>query len=48
MHPERAPWAYRQEGRNLLLGYFGDAYPVEPAGIGYTPPCDPENLKPRT
>jgi glycine cleavage system aminomethyltransferase T len=42
------PWAYCQEGRKLIVEYFGETYPVEVAGVGYKPLYDPENLKPRT
>ena len=42
------PWSYCQEGRKLLVEYFGETYPVEVAGVGYKPLYDPENLKPRT
>jgi len=42
------PWSYCQEGRKLSVEYFGEAYPVEVAGIGYKPLYDPENLKPRS
>ena len=42
------PHAYCQEGRKLIVEYFGETYPVEVAAIGYCPLYDPENLKPRT
>ena len=42
------PWSHCQEGRKLLVEYFGETYPVEVAGVGYKPLYDPENLKPRT
>ena len=42
------PWAYAQEGRKLTIEYFGEAYPVEVAAVGYKPLYDPENLKPRS
>jgi glycine cleavage system aminomethyltransferase T/glycine/D-amino acid oxidase-like deaminating enzyme len=42
------PWAYCQEGRKLIVEYFGETYPVEVAGVGYKPLYDPENLKPRS
>ncbi len=42
------PWAYAQEGRKLTVEYFGEAYPVEVAAVGYKPLYDPENLKPRS
>jgi glycine cleavage system aminomethyltransferase T/glycine/D-amino acid oxidase-like deaminating enzyme len=42
------PWAYCQEGRRLMVEYFGETYPVEVAAVGYRPLYDPENLKPRS
>jgi glycine cleavage system aminomethyltransferase T/glycine/D-amino acid oxidase-like deaminating enzyme len=42
------PWSYCQEGRKLIVEYFGETYPVEVVGIGYKPIYDPENLKPKT
>jgi len=42
------PWAYCQQGRKLAVEYFGETYPVEVAGVGYTPLYDPENLKPKS
>ena len=42
------PWSHCQQGRKLIVEYFGETYPVEVAAIGYTPLYDPQNLKPRT
>jgi len=42
------PWSYCQEGRKLVVEYFGETYPVEVASVGYKPLYDPENLKPRS
>jgi glycine cleavage system aminomethyltransferase T len=42
------PWSHCQEGRKLIVEYFGETYPVEVASVGYKPLYDPENLKPRT
>lgn len=42
------PWSYCQEGRKLVVEYFGETYPVEVAAVGYKPLYDPENLKPRS
>ncbi|WP_421858148.1 GcvT family protein [Oricola sp.] len=42
------PWDYCQEGRKLTVEYFGETYPVEVAGVGYSPLYDPDNLKPRS
>jgi glycine cleavage system aminomethyltransferase T len=42
------PWSHCQEGRKLMVEYFGETYPVEVAAVGYKPLYDPENLKPRS
>ncbi len=42
------PWDYCQQGRRLTVQYFGEAYPVEVASVGYKPLYDPENAKPRS
>ena len=42
------PWAYAQKGRELIVQYFGDTYPVEVAAVGYKALYDPENLRPRS
>ena len=42
------PHAHAHEGRKLSVEYFGEAYPVEVAAVGYKPLYDPENLKPRS
>jgi glycine cleavage system aminomethyltransferase T/glycine/D-amino acid oxidase-like deaminating enzyme len=42
------PWSHCREGTKLQVEYFGGAYPVEVAGVGYKPLYDPENLKPRS
>jgi len=42
------PNEYCQEGRELLMEYFGEQYTVTVEGIGYKPLYDPENLLPRT
>jgi glycine cleavage system aminomethyltransferase T/glycine/D-amino acid oxidase-like deaminating enzyme len=42
------PWSHCQEGRKLIVEYFGETYPVEVASVGYKPLYDPENLKPRS
>jgi glycine cleavage system aminomethyltransferase T/glycine/D-amino acid oxidase-like deaminating enzyme len=42
------PWDYAQKGRELLVQYFGDTYPVEVAAIGYKALYDPDNLKPHS
>ena len=42
------PWSHAQEGRKLIVEYFGETYPVEVAAVGYRSLYDPENLKPRS
>ena len=42
------PWDYCQEGRKLMVEYFGETYPVEVAAVGYKPLYDPENAKPKS
>ncbi len=42
------PYDYCQEGRELLMEYFGEQYRVVVEGVGYRPLYDPENLKPRS
>ncbi len=42
------PHEYAQEGRDLVLEYFGEQFPVKVQGVGYKPLYDPENLKPRS
>ncbi|MEZ5792708.1 MAG: FAD-dependent oxidoreductase [Nitratireductor sp.] len=42
------PASHCEVGRKLMVEYFGEQYPVEVAGVGYTPLYDPENLKPRS
>lgn len=42
------PHDYCQVGRELLVEYFGEQYPVTVEAVGYTPLYDPENLKPRS
>ena len=42
------PWEYARKGRELLVQYFGDTYPVEVAAVGYKALYDPENLRPRS
>ncbi|RIY03674.1 FAD-dependent oxidoreductase [Aureimonas flava] len=42
------PWSHCQVGRKLNVEYFGDTFPVEVAGVGYTPLYDPENARPRS
>ncbi|MCB8875662.1 GcvT family protein [Acidisoma silvae] len=42
------PWSYCQEGRKLVVEYFGETYPVEVVSVGYRPLYDPENKKPKS
>ena len=42
------PWSHCQEGRKLIVEYFGETYAVEVAAVGDKPLYDPENLKPRS
>ncbi|PHP67516.1 dehydrogenase [Zhengella mangrovi] len=42
------PHAYAEKGRQLLIEYFGETYPVTVQGVGYEPLYDPENAKPKT
>ncbi len=42
------PWDWCEKGRAVALQYFGETYPAEVAGVGYTPLYDPENAKPRS
>ena len=37
-----------QEGRELLLEYFGDHFPIRVEAVGYRPLLDPENLRPKS
>jgi glycine cleavage system aminomethyltransferase T/glycine/D-amino acid oxidase-like deaminating enzyme len=42
------PWSYCQQGRKVIVEYFGDQYEMEVAGVGYKPLYDPVSLKPKT
>ncbi|MDX7952507.1 FAD-dependent oxidoreductase [Lichenihabitans sp. Uapishka_5] len=42
------PHDFAQAGRTLQVEYFGDAFPVEVASVGYKALYDPENAKPRS
>ena len=42
------PVEYAEEGRDLILEYFGEQYPVKVQSVGYKPLYDPESLKPRS
>ncbi len=42
------PYEYCQEGRELLVEYFGEQYKVKVESVGYKPLYDPENTKPKS
>lgn len=42
------PYDYCQEGRELLIEYFGETYPVVVESVGYKPLYDPANEKPKS
>lgn len=42
------PYEYCQEGRELLIEYFGEQYGVTVESVGYKPLYDPENSKPKS
>ncbi|MCE9683299.1 glycine cleavage T C-terminal barrel domain-containing protein [Halomonas alkalisoli] len=42
------PADYAEEGRQLLMEYFGEHYPMRVAAVGYRAPYDPENHRPRS
>ena len=42
------PHEYAVQGRDLVLEYFGEQFPVKVQGVGYKPLYDPENMKPRS
>ena len=42
------PGAYCQEGRELLMEYFQEHYPLRVAAVGYRALYDPDNTRPRS
>ena len=42
------PNQYCQEGRELLIEYFGEPYTVTVEAVGYKPLYDPDNTKPKS
>ncbi|MCE9664455.1 FAD-dependent oxidoreductase [Halomonas sp. M5N1S17] len=42
------PVDYAEEGRQLLMEYFGEHYPMRVAAVGYRALYDPENHRPRS
>ena len=42
------PYEYCEVGRELLLEYFHEQYPIKVEAIGYRPLYDPENARPRS
>lgn len=41
------PHRYAVQGQQLAVEYFGETFPVDVAGVGYTPLYDPQNLRVR-
>ena len=39
------PWELAEEGREFLLEYFSETYPVRLEAVGYRPLLDPDNLR---
>ena len=42
------PHGHCQEGRELLIEYFGEQYPVKVEAVGYRALYDPENERPKS
>ena len=42
------PYEYCKEGRELMIEYFGEQYPVVVESVGYKPLYDPKNEKPKS
>ncbi|MDJ0897009.1 MAG: FAD-dependent oxidoreductase [Alphaproteobacteria bacterium] len=42
------PYEYCEEGRELLMEYFQEPFPMVVEAVGYKPLFDPENLRPRS
>ena len=42
------PYEYCQRGRELVMEYFLEKYPIKVEAVGYRPLYDPENLKPKS
>ena len=42
------PYEYCQEGRELVMEYFNEPFPLKVEAVGYKPLYDPENLKPKS
>ena len=42
------PYEYCQEGRELVMEYFHEQFPLKVEAVGYKPLYDPENLKPKS
>ena len=42
------PYAYCQEGRELMMEYFCEQYPIKVESVGYKPLYDPGNDRPKT
>ena len=42
------PKEYCEVGRELVMEYFDEPFPMVVEAVGYTPLYDPENVKPRS
>ena len=42
------PYEYCEEGRELVMEYFNEPFPMVVEAVGYKPLFDPENLRPRS
>ncbi|MFB3100974.1 MAG: aminomethyl transferase family protein, partial [Gammaproteobacteria bacterium] len=42
------PYEYCQEGRELLMEYLGEQFPMKVEAVGYKALYDPENKLPRS
>jgi glycine cleavage system aminomethyltransferase T/glycine/D-amino acid oxidase-like deaminating enzyme len=42
------PYEYCQEGRELLMEYFHEQYPIKVEAVGYRPLYDPKNTRPKS
>jgi glycine cleavage system aminomethyltransferase T/glycine/D-amino acid oxidase-like deaminating enzyme len=42
------PYEYCEEGRELVMEYFHEQYPIKVESVGYKPLYDPENARPKS
>ena len=42
------PYDYCQEGREMIMEYLGEQFPMKLESVGYKPLYDPENKLPRS